>query len=298
MSIFVGLFAEKFSWENQQIMTNLIKNKCNVIAVSPDELTFRFWKRRSVYLDEFNLAKLNGIYNRLDINDALKMPKYGFQALKYLEHAEVPIVNSPKSVSISHDKFESFLALDDKGIPVPKTILVKDLNQAEKMASKIPLPFVIKPVSGSWGRDTYLVHNLEDVHHNLENLSERAWYMDSGILLQEFVENPGRDIRVFVIGDEVVASMYRYAKEGEWRTNVALGAIGKNCEPNDEIKELSLKSVKAIGGDIMSVDLIEGPEGLRVLEVNGAADFKGLTESTGVNIAEKIVDYLVNQFKK
>src|SRR5207248_1917054 len=109
--------------------------------------------------------------------------------------------------------------------------------------------------------------------------------------IQEYIEKPGRDIRVFVVGDRAVAASYRNA--AHWVTNTARGATSTHAPITPEIEQISLDAARAVGGEIMGVDLVETAEGLKVIEINVGAEFHGLMETTDVDIAGEILDYVV-----
>ena len=101
---------------------------------------------------------------------------------------------------------------------------------------------------------------------------------------------------MFVVGDEVVAAMYRYSSD--WRTNAARGGSAEALEPTPELSELALKAAAAVGGGVLAVDLMESPGGLVVHEVNPTPEFKALTGATGIDVAENIVEYVVEVAKR
>ncbi len=115
--------------------------------------------------------------------------------------------------------------------------------------------------------------------------------------LQEFVKRPPRDIRSFVVGDQTVAAIYRLSAS-DWRTNTARGGKAEPCPITQELNELSLRSARAVGGEIVGVDLMESPDGLVVHEVNNTTEFKNTVPATGVDIPGLIVDYLVSLEKR
>jgi [lysine-biosynthesis-protein LysW]--L-2-aminoadipate ligase len=105
------------------------------------------------------------------------------------------------------------------------------------------------------------------------------------------VPKPDRDLRVFVVGDAVVAAMYRHSSD--WRTNAARGATTAAAPVTPELRDLALRAAEAVGGGVLAVDLMESPQGLVVHEVNPTPEFKALSAATGVDIAGPIVDYAV-----
>ena len=119
---------------------------------------------------------------------------------------------------------------------------------------------------------------------------------DFVLYLQEYVKHGGKDIRCFVVGERVIASMYRVAKGG-WKTNVSQGGVPIPFKPSKETEELAVKAAKTVGCEIAGVDLMESKEGLMVHEVNSQPGFMGLQTSTGIDIAGEIVDYIIKKIK-
>jgi tetrahydromethanopterin:alpha-L-glutamate ligase len=109
------------------------------------------------------------------------------------------------------------------------------------------------------------------------------------LYIQEFVPNPGRDIRVFVVGEEALGAMYRVSLEGSVVSNLSQGGRPVTCELTEEIQDLAVRATKAVGADFAGVDLIEGENGLLVLEVNGTPSGRGINQACGVDVTEKIV---------
>ena len=115
--------------------------------------------------------------------------------------------------------------------------------------------------------------------------------------LQEFVKRPPRDIRSIVLGDRAIAAIYRYSGS-DWRTNTARGGKAEPCKITPELDELSVRAAKAVGGEFVGVDLMEGEDGLLVHEVNNTTEFKNTVPATGVDIPGMVIDYLVSVQKR
>src|SRR5207247_484631 len=107
--------------------------------------------------------------------------------------------------------------------------------------------------------------------------------MHSIFYVQEYVAKPERDLRAFVVGEEIVAAMYRHSKD--WRTNASRGAVSEALSPTPEMNELVMRAAAAVGGGVLAVDLMESPDGLVVHEVNPTPEFRALTAATGVDVA-------------
>jgi len=117
--------------------------------------------------------------------------------------------------------------------------------------------------------------------------------------IQEYVKRPPRDIRLIVAGDEVIASVYRNAPKGEWRTNVARGGTTTAFKLNKEIEDITLRAAKAVGGGILGVDAMESKDqGYTIHEVNNTVEFKGAQAATEHRIAKKIVEYVIREAKR
>jgi [lysine-biosynthesis-protein LysW]---L-2-aminoadipate ligase len=212
-------------------------------------------------------------------------------ATRCFAHYGVPTVNSPDVTELAGDKILTSLRLAERGIPTPRTVIALSPEAAMRAIAEVGYPAVLKPAVGSWGRLMAKVDNAEDAQQILEHKAALTSPVHSVIYVQEYVPKPGRDLRVFVVGDEVVAAMYR--RSADWRTNAARGATTEAAEVTPELRELSLKAAEAVGGGVLAVDLMEAPRGLVVHEVNPTPEFKALSAATGADVAGKIVEYAV-----
>ncbi len=165
-----------------------------------------------------------------------------------------------------------------------------------KALDEVGYPAVLKPPIGSWGRLLAKVDDREEAEQIIEHKTALASPMHSVFYVQEYVEKPERDIRAFVVGDELVAAMYRQSVD--WRTNAHLGGSTETLHPDAALTDLTLRAAEAVGGGVLAVDLMESPEGLLVHEVNPTPEFKALAGATGVNIAARIVDYAAGVAKQ
>jgi [lysine-biosynthesis-protein LysW]--L-2-aminoadipate ligase len=215
----------------------------------------------------------------------------GAVALRVFDALGVPTINSSQSVTITDDKVATSLALARAGVPTLRTAVAFDIESALATLEWIGYPAVLKPVAGSWGRLLAKVNTPSAARSLMEQKRRLGSYHHAVFYIQEYVEKPGRDLRIFVVGGEVVAGSYRAAEH--WVTNVARGAVSFPCSITPEIAELSLKAARAVGGEIAGVDLVETADGLKVIEVNGGAEFKGLMRTTEIDIAGAIADYTI-----
>ncbi len=211
--------------------------------------------------------------------------------LRALETWGIPTLNRSSATAICDDKALCSLALGAAGIPSPKTLLAFSVDSAIEACEAIGYPAVIKPVTGSWGRLLTKVNGPEQARVILEQKIEVGSFHHAIFYVQEFLEKPGRDIRVFVVGDRVLAASYRASDH--WITNTARGATSHACPITPQIEDLSLRSCAAVGARLAGVDLIETFDGYSVVEVNTGGEFHGLLSTTDIDIAGEIVDEVI-----
>lgn len=212
-------------------------------------------------------------------------------ATRCYAHYGVPTVNAPEVVELAGDKVRSSLRLAERGIPTPRTVVALSPEAARRAIEQVGYPAVLKPAVGSWGRLMGKVRDAEEAEQLIEHKGALASPIHSVFYVQEFIPKPDRDLRAFVVGEEVVAAMYR--RSSDWRTNAARGATAERAPLTDELTELALRAAEAMGGGVLAVDLMEAPTGLVVHEVNPTPEFKTLAATTGTDIAGRIVEYAV-----
>lgn len=206
-------------------------------------------------------------------------------------HYGVPTVNDPETVELAGDKIRTSLRLRERSIPTPRTVVALSPEAALKALEEVGYPAVLKPAVGSWGRLMAKVGSPEEAEQLIEHKAALSSPIHSIFYVQEYVPKPDRDLRVFVVGERVVAAMYRSSKD--WRTNAARGASASPAPLSPELSDLALRAAAAVGGGVLAVDLMESPTGLVVHEVNPTPEFKTLQAATGADIAGAIVDYAV-----
>ncbi len=212
-------------------------------------------------------------------------------ATRCFAHYGIPTVNAPDVVEVAGDKVLASLRLAERGVPTPKTVIALSPEAALKALERVGYPAVLKPAVGSWGRLMAKVRSPEEAEQIIEHKSALGAPIHSVFYVQEFVPKPERDLRVFVVGDRVVAGMVR--RSSDWRTNAARGGTTEALPISEELAELSRRAAEAMGGGVLAVDLMESPQGLVVHEVNPTPEFKALTAATGADVAGAIVDYTV-----
>jgi [lysine-biosynthesis-protein LysW]--L-2-aminoadipate ligase len=217
----------------------------------------------------------------------------GGYALRAFEAWGVPTLNSSSAVTLCDDKVSMSLAFARAGVPTLRTAMAFTVESALEIGERFGYPLVVKPVTGSWGRLLARANSPATLRTILEQKRTLGGHQHGVFYLQEYVEKPGRDIRAFYVGGEVLAASYRSAEH--WVTNVARGAVSSTCPLTPDIVKITRAASEAVGAEIAGVDLVETADGLKVIEINSGAEFKGLKATTDIPVAEVIVDYAVRK---
>jgi len=235
------------------------------------------------------LGPSDAVLARLDVLPSLDGIEPGIWEIGRLEADGVQVLNRMRTLLATHDKLQTSRILHAASLPHPRTAHVI----APRAISPIELPVVVKPRFGSWGRDVTLCESRAELVTCLEELSTRSWFRRQGVLVQELIPPLGHDLRLVVAGGQVVGAVRRLAAEGEWRTNVALGAEREATTPPQAARELAVAAAAAVEGDLVGVDLMPTREGgWVVIEINGAVEFND-EYSLDRDIFSAVVDALL-----
>jgi tetrahydromethanopterin:alpha-L-glutamate ligase len=207
---------------------------------------------------------------------------FRFEVLQALEERGLLVVNPASAIARAANKFATSLSLRRAGVATPRTAVTTSMEEAAKALRSYGRA-VSKPLFGYKGKDLVLLDEEDEAM--LRSIMER-----SGVVyLQEFVESyPPRDIRAFVVGDDVLGAIYRVAPKGRWISNLARGGRAEPCSVTDELADMAAKASRAVGALYSGVDLLEAPDGLRVIEVNGTPSGKGIFQAMGIDVTEAI----------
>ncbi|MBA4407267.1 lysine biosynthesis protein LysX [bacterium] len=211
--------------------------------------------------------------------------------LRLFESAGIKCVNNYNVATICGDKLLTSCALAEKDVPQPEVRVAFTEESALKAIEEMGYPVVLKPAVGSWGRLLSKVNDRDAAEAILEHKTVLGSYHHSIFYIQKYVEKKGKDIRSFVVGDKCIAAIYRTSPH--WITNTARGGIATNCVVTDELNEISVNAAKAVGGGIVAIDVFESAQGLMVNEVNYTMEYKNSITTTGVNIPQKMVEYVL-----
>ena len=213
---------------------------------------------------------------------------------RFVEAYDVPVVNEPETAAVCADKARNSLVLAEEDIPTPATDVAFTKESAMESIEEFGYPCVLKPVVGSWGRLMAKIDSRSAAEAVLEHKETLGHYEHKVFYIQEFVEKPGRDIRVVATDGEPVAAMARSSEH--WLTNAAQGAETEEIAVTPEMADLVERASDAVGGGLLGVDLMEvggaNSGEFTVHEVNHTVEFKALNEVTDVDVPGAVVDWL------
>lgn len=214
----------------------------------------------------------------------------GLYMLAILNAWGIPTLNTYHTAAICADKLLTSLNLARAAVPQPQTHIAFDTDSALQAITDVRYPAILKPVTGSWGRLLARINDRDSAEAILEHRQTLGSYTHHTYYAQQYVDKPGRDIRAFVVGDRTVCAIYRASVH--WITNTARGGTATNCPVTSDLDSLCLRAAQAVGGGILAIDLLEGPDGdLLVNEINHTMEFRNSSAPTGVDIAAEAARY-------
>lgn len=214
----------------------------------------------------------------------------GIYISRIFEAYGIPVVNSTLVAERCGDKYVTSQLLIQNGIPTPRVLMAFDQESAIKAVEEVGYPCVLKPVIGSWGRLLAKVENRQAAESIIEHkaslgINHQIFY------IQEYINKPNRDIRAFLVGDKLICAIYR--SSDNWITNTARGGVATNCPITDDMADLCQRAAHAVGGGMLALDLFETEGGFTINEINHTMEFRNSITTTGVNIPQKMVEYVI-----
>ena len=279
-------------WTANAFLKNIRKRGAKALPINLSTLSASISTSDfSIFDTDLKDLELDAILVRdIGISFSLESISFKFDLLRQFENSNIPVLNSTTAIQNAANKFFSFYLFKLAHLPIPRTVITSELEVAMKTIEKIESA-VVKPIFGSQGEGIIKLESFQPESELASKLIELL--KERGVLyLQEFVHNPGRDIRVFVVGEEALGAIYRISRKGSFVSNLSQGATPVKCELTEEMRELAIRATKAVGADFAGVDLIEGEEGLFLLEVNATPSGKGIKLACGVDVTERVVELL------
>jgi RimK family alpha-L-glutamate ligase len=242
---------------------------------------------------EISLFDVDAVLARIIPNGSLDQIVFRVNALHWLEQHGVLVVNSPRSIERTVDKFFTSALLQEASIPVPETVVCESREEAMATVERFG-EVIIKPIFGSMCQGLVRVNSPDVAFRVIQALEQ----LRTVFYVQRAVDHDGRDVRVFVVDGRVIGAMERHAPEGDWRTNVARGGVARSIRLPPEWDELAIRAADVVGADYAGVDLLPARDGqVFVLEVNGIPGWKGLQRVTGLDVAGIVTDHLIRRIR-
>jgi len=213
---------------------------------------------------------------------------HGLSVIRQMELLGVPTTAGSAAVRLARDKMESLQVLAAAGLPVPVTALVRDPPDADWAVATVGgPPVVLKFLSGTHGTGVFLAESVDAA----QTILEAMWGIEKNLLVQRYIRAAaGRDLRLFVVGDEVVATIRRTAPPGSFKANLHLGGRAEAVTPDPAAIEIARTAAKEIGLHVAGVDLLESENGPLVTEVNASPGLEGVEDATGTDVAGAVAD--------
>jgi RimK family alpha-L-glutamate ligase len=281
------------AWSSSQLRESLSKHNIPYECFSFPKLIAHLGQKPSFKVRNLNLLEdLNALVIRPIGRGSLEELVFRMDMLYKLERQGFLVINPAEAIEHCVDKYDILAILEDNGIPVPRTAATENVSEALQAFAELGGDVVVKPLFGSRGVGATRVVDREIA----ETVFKAITFQHGVIYIQEFVPHGYSDLRAFVVDNRVIAAMRRVSES--WKTNYSQGAKPAPLELNKTFEELAVKSAQSVGCKIAGVDILEGPGGPVIVDVNSQPGWKGLQMVTKVNIAEEIVRFILSEIKR
>jgi RimK family alpha-L-glutamate ligase len=285
-SLHLVILAAREGWHTREL-TRALEARGHTGAIVPYEgLVASIGRRPGLRSRAADLDRADAVLARIIPSGSLEQIMYRVDALHRLEDRGVRVVNSPRAIERTVDKFWTSSLLEQCGLPTPDTIVCETIEEAFAAFRELG-DVIVKPLFGSMGLGMVRVSDEEMAFRVFKTIEQiRGVYY-----LQRTVDHEGRDIRAFVVGGRVLAAVERRS-EG-WRTNLSRGGRAQSVALSEAWSTLAVRAAAAVGAEYAGVDLLPARDGTAyVIEVNGIPGWEGLQKATGVDVAGALVERL------
>ena len=281
------------AWSSTQLRNELTKRGIPYACFTFPRLIARIgYKPYFKAADVSLLEELDALVIRPIGRGSLEELVFRMDVLYKLERMGFYVINPAEAIEHCVDKYDILAILEDEGVPVPRTAATESMSEALKAFAELGGDVVVKPIFGSRGMGATRI-----VDQEIASTVFKAITFHHGVIyLQEFVPHGHSDVRAFVIGGHVVAAMRRVAES--WKTNYSQGARPAPTTLDSALEELAVKSTTAVGCKVAGVDILEGPNGPTIVDVNSQPGWRGLQMVTKVDIAKEIIGFVLSELKK
>jgi RimK family alpha-L-glutamate ligase len=282
----IAVLAARTGWHTEQLERAALARGCRATILPYEGLVARIGRDPGLASRSMELDRADAVLARIIPSGSLEQIVFRVDALHRLEDRGSRVVNSPRTIERTVDKFWTSALLEQCGISTPETVVCENAELAMEAFRRLS-DVIVKPLFGSMGLGMVRVSNEEMAYRVFRTIEQiRGVYY-----LQQTIDHDGCDLRVFVIGGHVVGAIER--RSPGWKTNLARGGMARPVRLSSDQASLAVRAAAAVGADYAGVDLLPGRDGqLYVLEVNGIPGWKGLQEATGIDIAGELIGYL------
>ena len=275
----LGILYERIRKDEKALITEAESRGHEVILINDKEIFFKLEK------------------NELNVDIVLERcisHSRAYYAMKILNEQGISTINSSKAADICGSKFLVTENLLKNKIPTPKTIITFTKDSALESIEKLGYPVILKPAIGTWGTLCAKINDREAAEGIIDHKEKLGSYHHSVYYIQEYINKPGRDIRVFVVGNKVVGAIYRNSKH--WMTNKKGQFTIEKCPVTDEIKDLALRAKEAVEADIIAIDMFERGHEILVNEINYTIEFTNFFPELDKIIISDIIDLVEEKY--
>jgi RimK family alpha-L-glutamate ligase len=278
------ILSARTGWHTDELCRALAARGHVAIVLRYESLVARLGGERSaagITNEQAALFHADAVLARIIPSGSLEQIIFRVDALHWIEDHGVLVMNSPRAIERSVDKFYTDALLHEAGLDTPETVVCETTADALAAVRRFG-DAVVKPIFGSMGCGLVRVSDPDVAFRIVRALDQTR----PVFYVQRYIEHDGRDIRVFVVGGRVLGAIERRALPGDWRTNVARGADAVPFELPVAWAQMAVRAAAAIGADYAGVDLLPTRDGrVVVLEVNGIPGWEGLQRATGLDVA-------------
>jgi RimK family alpha-L-glutamate ligase len=281
------------SWTSVQLQEALVERNIAHTCFSLSRLIAHVGYKPQVSVDKSSvLSELDALIIRPVGRGSIEELIFRMDTLYRLQRLGVYIINPPEAIEHCVDKYDVLTILEENNVPVPRTAVTENTDEAMEAFYELGEDVVIKPLFGSRGIGSTRITDPEVA----TTVFRAVRYYHGVMYLQEFVKHGFSDVRAFVIGDSVVAAMKRVAES--WKTNYSRGGRPERLKLPKDVEDLAIKSARCVECKIAGVDVLESKEGRAIIDVNSQPGWKGLQSVTKTSIADEIVDFIMSELKK
>lgn len=289
----IGILGQGKGWHSHRLVECATASGHEAVAIPYQSLVGSFGLKgssRSLRAGEFELLGFDRVIVRSVPAGSLEQVILRVDALHRLEASGVRILNPASAIEACVDKYLATARLEAAGLAIPRTIVCEGADDAMAAFDIVGPRVVMKPLFGAEGRGIMLLEDRELAYRAARTLEQ----LQSVFFMQEYLPNPGYDLRVFVLGSRIVASMRRWSAPGDFRANVTQGGRAESVKLSADEEDLARRAARAVGAPMAGVDLLKTDDGRAVvIEVNSSPGFRALEKASGVDVAQAVIDFTV-----